>query len=177
LGNLIPTVREKTTGILGRNRRERGADGVIERVVGAGLGFAPRLLQFGEGGLNGREVRRIAGQKPDLTLTSSNELCDPCAVMDAQIIHDHELSRTQRRRENLFDVGFEGEPIGSTRNEQGRANPRKGQGGNESRVRWRVARHIAHRPLSARSPRVARREIQVAAAFVNDDDILRRDAG
>lgn len=94
--------------------------------------------------------------------------------MGTQVVEHNNLTLAEGRSQDLLHIGEEGQGISSTRQHQGWPHPLEAQGGDQGRVGGFVARDAAKGALLARSPSIARREVEVAAALIDNDKILGR---
>jgi len=83
------------------------ADGSADALPGARAHAAQRLFGLGKGLLDRVEVRGVGGQKDDLTAGGFDERLGPGALVDGEVVEDHDLSWVQARHQHLFHERFE----------------------------------------------------------------------
>jgi len=109
--------------------------------------------------------------------TRGHDLLRTRTGVGAEIIDQYHLARTQCGRQHLLQIRGKRQPINATRNDQGWTHPLSAQGGNRGRVDRRIARHRSHRTLPDWCPGVGRGQIQIAADFINHDDLAGIEVG
>src|SRR5438067_530877 len=87
-----------------------GADGFD----GARGGLAQKMLDLGEDLLDRVQIRRVFGQEEELGAGRANQLAYGFGFVTAEIVHDHDVARTKRGDEDLFDIGPEALPVDGT---------------------------------------------------------------
>lgn len=92
-------------------------------------------------------------------------------LVRTQIVNQHDLARSQAGGQDLFNIGLEGQPIGGTRQDQRRPHPRERQRGDQGGIGRSVARHAAKGALLAWGTGIARREVHIRAALIDDHEI------
>ena len=65
------------------------------------------MLERGKDLFDRVQVGGIFGQEDQLVAGRADEPADGFALVAAKVVHDHDVSGTKRRDENLFDVGLE----------------------------------------------------------------------
>ena len=86
---------------------EEGPDPSPERVDGSLLGLAQHTFELREDLFDRIEVGRVFGQEDQTRACCTNGFSDGGAFMRAEIVHDDDVVRGERRRQNLFDVSEE----------------------------------------------------------------------
>ena len=104
------------------------ADGSADALPGARAHAAQRLFGLGKGLLDRVEVRGVGGQKDDLTAGGFDERLGTGALVDGEVVEDHDLSRVQARHEHLLHERFEDAAVDGTADEQALADAGCGQG-------------------------------------------------
>ena len=87
-------------------------DGLVELFGVACFGGAKELFEFSPGFLDGVEVGRVRRQVQHVGATLLKPFSHPGYLVRAEIIHDHNVARTQLRAEHLVEVGEEDVGIG-----------------------------------------------------------------
>jgi len=83
------------------------ADGIPQGVNGALGSCAQKRFKFGKGHFDGVEVGTVGREIEQPAASSFDGLADTIGFVSRQVIHDDSITRTERRHENLFDVGQE----------------------------------------------------------------------
>jgi len=83
---------------------EECADPLPERLEHSLLGFAQHAFKFREDLFDRIEVGRVFGQEEQACAFFANGFSDGGAFMRAEIIHDDDIARRERRRQNLLDI-------------------------------------------------------------------------
>jgi len=96
------TVDTKAAGVSDGDAGQRGAHHLVQFLDAARSGFAPATLQPGESRFNRREGQRIAWQKTERAAAGRDRLLHPLAVMSAQVVYDHDMTRAQDRRQDVL---------------------------------------------------------------------------
>jgi len=80
------------------------------------LGFAQQSFDFAPHQFDGVEIWRISWEKPHMSSDALYGFECFGALMCREIIHDHDVARTQRWQKDLFDVLMENLGVGRTLN-------------------------------------------------------------
>ena len=163
---------EPATRIGSGNREECLSNRFDERVVRARPYASEGGLQLGEGWLNVREIGGVSRQKEEPTAFGFNGLSHPLALMNTQVIHDHDLTGAQAGGQHLLNVDFKGQAIGGSWQDQSFAHALQGERGQQSRVAASVAWHLAHCPLAFGGAGIQRRQGNVCPSFVHKHQVL-----
>ena len=120
-------------------------------------------LELGEGHLDRIEVGRVLGkeQKPGAAIAQG--LGGAGALVDGEIVQDHDVAALERRRELALDVEVEGVAIHRAIDHPGRDEPVAAQAGDEGLRVPTAERRFGAEPLAAKE-RPRRRVIFVATA-------------
>lgn len=169
--NLVATVAKKRSGIAGRDARQRSDNCLVQQLWSARFGPPPSTLELGKGLLNRREVRRVAGQEPQLTPTRLDQLRHSRAFMRAQIVHQHYLACLQARRQNVLDIRLHRQVVGGTRHDQCWPDAVDTERGHQRGVRRRVARNRAIGAFIMRCTGIQWRQVEIAVTLVKDNKI------
>jgi hypothetical protein len=97
--------------------------------------------------------------------------------MRTQIIDQYHLTGLQRRRQDLFQIGLERQPIHAAFQHQCWSHSLMGERGNRAGIERRIARCAGEGTLAHRRPSVRRREVQVAADLINYNQLGRIELG
>ena len=108
----VATMSEPAVSIPGGDGLERLTDRFLQCLARPGPRVPKEGLDLGEGLLNRRKIGRVGWKKQHLASFLLDELADSCPLMDAQIIHHHDLADTQTGNEDLLEGGLKGHCIG-----------------------------------------------------------------
>src|SRR5258708_17272721 len=136
--------------ILGCDQGQRLSNGLLERFACASPNTAQKGLQFGESLLDRREIRRIGRQKQEAAALGFNGLPNPCSLMNAQIIQDHDLSRAQSGCEDVLNVECKGARVSSSIQNEGFSHALQRQGSHQRHSGSIVPSHPPCGPFSTR---------------------------
>ena len=100
------------------------------------IGFAQERFELGKDLLDRIEVWRVRRQEEEPGAGAADRLSDGLALVTAEIVHDHDVSRQKRRGQDLFDIGKEAcavdrsvdharsfEPVGAQCRQEGQRSP------------------------------------------------------
>src|SRR5712692_9542059 len=173
ISRLIATVSKPALCILSRDGGKRLNNGFFKRLASSGPGSSQEGFEFRKGFLNRGEIRRVGGQKPQLTPASLNGLPHLLSFVDAQIIHDDDLPWSQARSKNLLHIELKGLSLGGSFQDQRLAHPLSGQRSNQGRIASSIAWNRACCSLPFGGSRIAWSQGDIGAAFINEDQLAR----
>jgi hypothetical protein len=134
---------------------------------------AEERLQFGEREFNRVEVRTVGRQKSDLRPDGFNRRADRRLFVDDEVVEHHDIARSQRRGEDLFDVGEETRIVDGAVEHRGRAQAVEPQRHDDGGGLPVAAGRVIVEPFAARTAPVAAQQIGGHATFI-DEDVLAR---
>src|SRR5215207_11665322 len=94
-------------------------------------------------------------------------------LVDAEVVHDHDLTAPQTRGEHSFEVGLKHFAIGDALHSKSWAHPLHAHAGKQGGVLPSVTGHRAVRPLPAMRPSTQGRKGGVRSHLINEDQPLR----
>src|SRR5438067_10561624 len=103
---------EPPLSILGCHSLERLSDRFFQSLARSGPCAPKEGLDLGEGLFNRRKIGRVVWTKQHMASFLLDELADACPLMDAQIIHHHNMAGMQTGDEDMLQVGFKRRRIG-----------------------------------------------------------------
>jgi len=154
---------------------EQVADAVDERVDGSGWFMAQQCLEFGEGHLDRVHVGAVGRQVEDLSAPSDDRLAHARNLVCRQIVEDHNIALSERRGENVLDVGAEGIAIHRPVEHPRRGHAGQAQPGDERQGFPVSERRAVAAALADRRPAIKPRHLGVDAGLVEEDEALRID--
>src|SRR5947207_13315710 len=66
--------------------------------------FSQEVFELGEDLLDGVQVGRVFGQEEELGACRTDELTHDFASVAAEIVHDYDVARTKRRKQNFHYI-------------------------------------------------------------------------
>ena len=166
---------EAGAGIGGSDGVEARPNRVDQRINGPGTDPAEMGLEAAKDQFNRIEVRRIGGEKPELTARRLNRL--PCfgPLVHAQIVQDHHLPWSQGRDEVVTDPLGKEVSIQRSFKGDGRADPARAQGGQTGDIGSVIARDRGDQSLALGRPAMRAGQGGLGAGFVQKNQIVRRE--
>lgn len=148
---------------------ERRSDGLPETVDGTCSGLAQNRLDLGEELFDRVEIWAVGRELGNSRPAGFDRFADTWNLVNADIIHDDDITARQRGREHLFDIGLEALAIHRSIQQQGCGNAIMAQGGDECHRFPMAMRHFADEPLTTRSSAVEARHACGCRSFVDED--------
>jgi hypothetical protein len=96
---IVSAVDEVVLAFGGCEGLERIGDSIPEIIDGSGGGFSQERFQFGEGLLDGVEVRRIGREVDEPRADGLDGSLDGFDTVGGQIVEDYDIAGMKRRRE------------------------------------------------------------------------------
>ena len=169
--NTVSAVLDVVRAFVGEEERERGADQLTDLVKRARPGGAEEGLQFGEGQLNGIEVRTVGRQKAEACAGVLDGGADLGLLVHREVIEDDDVAAPERGDEDLFHVRAERDGIDRAV-EHGRGGQLRRPERRDHRVRLPVtARRVIRRARPPRAARIAAQEVGGDARFVDKHEV------
>ena len=84
---------------------QEAADGRPELGLGPGRGLAQQRLELGEELLDRVQIRAVRRQVEDRNAGRGDRLADAVDLVRCQIVEHHDVTGSERRRQELLDVG------------------------------------------------------------------------
>lgn len=154
---------------LGREALESGADDRPHLVDGSAGGGAKDGFEFGINLFDGIEVGAVGRKGGHARAARFDRLPDTRNLVHTHIIHDHDVTAAQRRRQHLLDVGAEALAVHGAVQQQWRGDPIMAQGGDEGHRLPAAERHFADQALAARRPTVAAHQVRGDGSLIDKD--------
>lgn len=159
--------------VIGGDRIEPNPDRVHQGVHRSGSSFPQRRLKPAEDQLDRGEVRRVCGQKSQVASCRLDRLPRARALVHAQVVEDHDLSRAQRRDEMLLDPLGEEIAVQSPREDHRWSDPRRTQRRQIGDIWHVIAGDRCRQPLATWSPTVRAGQRRLGAGLVEEDEVRR----
>jgi hypothetical protein len=118
------------------------------------------------------EVRRVRREKQKQAASSFDQLSDPLAFVDGEVVEQDDLSRAEGRTEDALAEEREGSGIDRTIQRHGNLDAASGQRPNECRVPTMVAGDCAIGPVAFGRARIEPGEADRAAHLVHHHQII-----
>src|SRR5215213_10030368 len=166
---------EEASGVLGRDRRERSSHRLDQRFAGARLGPSQEPLELREGLLDRVEVRGVGWQVHKLAAAPLDDLPDPLALVGGEVVHHHHPPGRKRRPEDPLQVSLEDFLRRRALHRQAGPDALRGDARQKREVLAPVPRGATEGPLALTRPGVQRRERDVSAHLVDEDQPIRGD--
>jgi len=133
------------------------------------------MLELGKDLFDGVQVGRIFRQEDQLGAGRADEPTNGFTLVATEIVHDHDVSRTKRRDQNLFDIGLKALAVDRAVNQPRRVDPVMAQRSQKCRRLPVTVRDLGFKPHAERCPSSQRRHVGLGPGLVNEDQTLRRD--
>lgn len=148
---------------------ERVANERCDPIECSGSCRSEERLEFGKCLFNRVEVGTVRRQKPDLRADAFNRGADLRLFVYDEVIEDDDIAGSERRRQDLFDVGEKADVIDRAIEHGWGADPLDRQRGNHRRGLPMTTRRVVVQPGAPRAATVAAQEIGADAALVEKD--------
>ena len=141
----------------------------LDRSLG---GFSEQGFKLCKPLLDWIEVWTVRRQEQKSGADGTDGLAHREAFMTAEIVHDDNVARLERRDEELLDIGLEAFAVdGPIKNARG-IDPVVPQGGNECKRSPMPMRRVPAQALPSRSPAVGADHIGLGPGFVDEDEAV-----
>ncbi len=161
-----------TESILGGDERQSCRNRLLEIFACTSTYPSQKGLQFGEGFLDRRKIRRIGWQKQEKAPLRFDGLSDARSQVDREIIQNHGLSGVQAGSQDLLDVDLKGRAICGSVQDQCFSHALYRQGSKQRHVRPVIAGNLAHSSLSSGSIGIQGSHGNMRTCFIHKDQIL-----
>ena len=156
---------------LGREGIEGLTDGVPEGIDGSFGGLSERGLELCEGHLDRIEVRRIGRQVEEVCAPVLDGLADAIDLMAAQVVHDDDVTRAERRSEHLLDIGLEDDAVHRSVDHQWRRDRVVSKAGDEGGGLPMAVGYGANQALALRAAAIQARHVGLGPGLVDEDEL------
>jgi len=134
---------------------------------------ARRNAQFSEGLFDGIEIGTVGRQEAKLRAGSFDGDADGRLVVDGEVIEHHHIAGSQRRHQDLLDVGDEAGRVDGPIEDRRRRHPVGAQGGDHGMRLPMPARGVIVQPGAAWTPPIAAEEIGGYPTLIEKDVLPR----
>ena len=145
---------------------ERVADGV----EGSCCAFSQHGLELREGPLDRVEIGRVWRQWQQPGAALAHQFCRPLALVESDVVEDHDIARSEFGRELGFDVDFEADPVHRPVDDPWRDHAMASETGDESLRLPAAERRMSAVALTFRGPAAALGQPCVGGGFVDEDE-------
>lgn len=147
---------------------EDDADASPERVDGTGWLGSERGLELGEGHLDRVHVRGVWRQVEQLRLFLGDDLGDAIDLVGPRVVHDDDVARSERWREDLGGVGLERGPVHRPFQNPGSDEATSSQTGDEGHGLPMSEGRAGQQTLADRAASMKPRHLGVHSAFIQE---------
>jgi hypothetical protein len=134
------------------------------------------VFELGKDLFDGVQVWRVFGQKEELGSCGTDELTHDSASVAAEIVHDHDIAGTKRRKKDLLDIEAKAIAVDWPLKKLWRLDPVMAQRGQEGHGLPTAVWNLGGKPLATRCPSPQCRHIGSGPGLVDEDQALRLDA-
>ncbi len=152
-----------------REELERVANERDDTIECSGPRRSEERLELGERLFDRIEVGTVGRQKPNLRADGFNRGADRRLFVHHEVIEDDDIAGSQRRRQDLFDVGEKADIVDRAIEDRRGADPVDRQRGDHRRRFPMTARRVVVQSGAPRTATVATQEIGGDAALVQKD--------
>ena len=142
------------------------AAGVVD---GSLLGVPHPVFDLGKGLLNWIEIGRVRRQVPEPRPGGTDRRADGPGFVTAEIVHDNDVARRERRGELLFDIGAEAFAVDGAVEHTGSGEAIVAQRAEEGQRAPVTMRREASQALALKAPAPQRRHIGLDPSLVDED--------
>src|SRR5215208_2652120 len=107
MGKICSTLGARDFVKTGCNCLAEMPDGIGGPLEGVGGDFAKNGFELGEQLFDGVEIRTVGGEIDKIRTTPLNGLTNACNFVHTDVVHEDNVTASQSRNENLFDIGLE----------------------------------------------------------------------
>ena len=152
-----------------REEFERVTNERCDTIECSGSRRSEERLELGERLFDRIEVGTVGRQKPDLRADGFNRGADLRLFVDHEVIEDDDIAGSERRRQDLVDVGEKADIVDRAIEDRRGADPVDRQRGDHRRRLPMTTRGVIVQPDAPRTAPVAAQEIGGDAALVQKD--------
>lgn len=134
-------------------------------------------LEFGEGVLDGIEVRAVGREIAHSRTCCFDGGLNAGTFVRAEIVHDNNVAWPQIGYQHAIDIGLEAAAIDRTIQDHGRHDAGQSQPSDERRGFLVTMWHGGTQPLATSTPPVASCHIRGSPGFINEDQPRRIEIG
>ena len=145
----------------------------MDLIDGARLRLSKPVLEFGEGLLDGIEIRAVGRQEEAVRASGADRFPHGLSLVAAKIVEDDDISRSECWEEELFGIGEELLAVDRPVEDAGRIDPVDPERGEEGQCPPAAVRRSADQALAATAPAPERRHIGFDPGLVNEHQAAR----
>ncbi len=151
---------------------EQVAEGIPKSGDGSGSALSQERFELGEGLLDGIEIGAIGRQVDEHRAAGLDRLSHAGDFVAREIVHNHDVTRGQRRSEDLFHIGEEHDAVDGAVNYQRGSKAGGSQSRNEGRSLPVAMRDRRDHTLPTWSTSIATSHIGCCPGLVDEDQAL-----
>lgn len=170
---MVAAMLEPMEGVDGGDDFEAGGNGLFQSFLGARLGFAQKMLQFGERLLDGVEVRAVGRQENELATAGFDAFAHRVALVDLAVVQDDRLAGAQVGAKRPFKPTDKRLAVGGPLDGGRSDNPLAPHGGEQGGVTAPVARGARAGAFALARPPVEGMKRPVGPALVHENQVPR----
>ena len=140
------------------------------------LGCAHPMLDLGEGLLDRIEVGGVRRQIPEPCTDGLDEMAQRAGFVAAEIVHDDDVARSERRQQNLLHIGAEAFAVDRTIEQARCGEAVAAQRAKEGQRAPMAMRRKASYPFASCAPSAQRSHIGLDPGLVDKDETGRVNA-
>lgn len=144
--------------------------GALERVGG---NFAQDGFEFGEHLLDGIEIGTVGREVDQNCAARLDRLFHAGNLVDADVVHEHDIASLEGWSKNLFDIGAEGFAVHRSFKHEGRSDAVMAQRGDECGGLPIAVDHLLDQTLALRCPAVEPGDIAGNGGFIEENQPFR----
>ena len=158
---------KEAAAVLGRERVERVGQSGVQFGQGAGGGLSQMRFKFGEGLLNGVEVRTVRWEVTNPDSVGRQQRGDGLDFMGGKVVQNKGVARSELRTEHLLEIDREDLGINRAFDQEWGGDAFLAQGGNEGGALPVAVRDGAQAPLAQRAAAMVAGQLGVQTGFVD----------
>lgn len=169
----IACVGKEVFALLGGECAEGFGYGFDEGIEGSSGVLAQMRFQLCDCLFDRIEVRRIGRQIAQARARGFNCLPDAGDLMAGEIVHDDDVARCKRRREDLLDISKKAITVHRAVENRRGSQAIKAQGSNEGDRFPMSPGHFVNQALAARGAPIASRHVGLGARLIDENEAFR----
>ena len=157
---------DEISAFSGSEKAERDGEQVADVVKGPGPSRPKERFQLREGELDRIEVRAVGWEKAQVRADGVDGGADLRLFVHGEVIEDHDITRVERRDQDLLDVGEEGRIVDRAVEDRRRTQPLEPQCGDHGVRLPMAAGGVIVQPYAARTAAIAAQQVSRHATLI-----------
>lgn len=149
---------------------EQGADASPCVFDGSLSGLSEQCFQLGKDLLDGIEIGAVGRQEEKPCADGADGSTHGMAFVAAEIVHNDDVTRLERRHEELLDIGFEAFTVDRSIKHARCIDPVVPQGCEEGERSPMAVRSLSAQALSSQSPAMGADHVSLGPGFIDKDE-------